>query len=194
VSQVQVCSVTNMQPAQLQVEKLRVTLLELILSQFSPLQTLTHQFLNIPLMSWSSNFSDLTGIWTKFCINVSKPYMLQPIHMTFCALIMYGFYIYSEAVRTTVCIHGRIDRKKLPLSVSIPQQCVKASWVNLWRGNLWLWKQVRCLICLWASDSDLATMEEGWSYEEVETEQFYSGIVMLNDVLVPIRRLWWSSG
>jgi hypothetical protein len=35
-------------------------------------------------------------------------------------------------------------------------------------------------------DSDLVTVEEGWSYEEVETEQFYSGIVMLNDVLVPI--------
>jgi len=36
------------------------------------------------------------------------------------------------------------------------------------------------------SDSDLMTVEEGWSYEEVETEQIYSGIVMLHDVLVPI--------
>jgi hypothetical protein len=36
------------------------------------------------------------------------------------------------------------------------------------------------------SDSVLVTMEEGWSYEEFETEQFYSGIVILRDVLVPI--------
>jgi len=36
------------------------------------------------------------------------------------------------------------------------------------------------------SDSDLVTVEEGWSYEEAETKQFYSGIMMLHDVLVPI--------
>jgi hypothetical protein len=36
------------------------------------------------------------------------------------------------------------------------------------------------------NDSDHVTVEEGWSYEEVETEQFYSGIVMLHDVLAPI--------
>lgn len=41
------------------------------------------------------------------------------------------------------------------------------------------------------SDSDLVTVEQGWSYEEAETEQFCSGIVMLLDVLVPKCHTAW---
>jgi hypothetical protein len=87
---------TTMQPAELQLEKLIATLLEPLWSHFIPLHTLIHQFLNVPLMSWPSNYSVSTGIWTKFCISISEPYVLQPIHVTFCALIMYGLFIYSE--------------------------------------------------------------------------------------------------
>jgi len=87
--------------------------------------------------------------------------VLQPIHVTFCALIMYELYIYSVVVRTTIYIHRRIDGKKIAILSKYSTGMHKSKLSELMKREFMALKTRQVPDLFMGSDSDLVTVEEG---------------------------------